>query len=253
MLRPNGEEALNDLCLHCEKPSCPGICDELRETMGEVTYAKRGATITWHGLTRKISEWAEVFGMTSRALYKRLEGKTDAELILTELCERRAPGSVPPERIEQTYIRLSTMHADYELYWKRLEISEGSAGLVARYGAVQSAPTGKTSDPVARRAMPELTISDEALERRSWIACVLYMIEYYRHQTEYNSRLKSRLLEMRAIDGLTMRLICKRLNDQRGENEREVSVAYLRRYFERIVNDVALEATRRGLFRATQK
>jgi hypothetical protein len=129
--------------------------------------------------------------------------------------------------------------------------------MVARYGAVQSAPTGKTSDPVARRAMPELTLSDEALHRRAWVACVLHILDCYRasesDQPYSGDALKARLLERRAIQGDTVRRLCNDFNAEDPYAKRPMPLLKLRKYFEKIVVDVTREAWRRGLIRTTQK
>lgn len=257
MLRPGDKSPMNDLCLTCEKPSCPGICDELRQTMGEVESSARGHMVTWHGITRTVGEWAEVFGLTKTALYKRLKDESEIEAIMTALCRQDRGTQLPPSWMEQVYLRLSTMRLDYELYWKHLTISEGSAGLVARYAAVQSAPTNRASNPVERRAMPEITLSDEALTRRAWIACVLFVIERYRmHKSDsrYDSTpLKAKLLEWRALNGWTMKKICDTLNADKLDYEDPITITRLRKYFQSVVTDVAKEANVRGLFRGTQK
>lgn len=247
---------INDLCLNCQKADCPGICAELRESMGDVERTRRGQTITWHGVTRTIGEWAEVFGMSKLTLQRKLHITSDIEAVMEGICNEKQSGTVKSGLLEKAYIRLSTMHIDYELYWKRLEISEGSAGLVARYGAVQSSPTNRTSNPVERRAMPEITLSDEALERRAWVACVLYCIEHYRmhkHVKNDNSQLKAAILEQRAIFGWTMRRICDEMNKNRMDYEDPMTIARLRRFFQIIVMEVCKEAERRGLFAEVQK
>lgn len=253
MLRHDGA-AVNELCLNCERAECPGICDRLKEDMGEIDNSKRIQTITWHGVTRPVAEWAEILGIPRTTLYRKLNGRTDIDAIF-ETLHSKEKSPFPPGAIEETYLRLSTMHIDYCLYWDQTLIRDGSGGLVARYGAVRVSPTNFTSDPTVMRAMPELMLTEEALNRRAWVACVLFVIEQYRTRTgkkvpDYPTRAK--ILEWRAIEGLTLKKISEMLNTEM-EDDRQVTVQQLRKYMGNIVDDITKEAMRRGLLDRAQK
>ena len=250
--------ANNDPCLECERPDCPGICDKLRNSMDVVDTSRAVHTITWHGVTRPVSEWAEILGVSRQTLYRRLNEADDAEETLNRTLRMNSDGQVLPHGcIEETYIRLSTMHLDYLIYWNRLTANDSSAGLVARYGAVQVAPTNATSNPTESRALPEASLSDEALYRRGWIATVLCVIERYhvrdRLKPYPSDRLKAQLLEWRAINGLTLKKMSDKLNEMYPDTLRNFHPAQLRKLMEPVVSDVAREALKRGLVRSAQK
>lgn len=247
MLRAN-----NDPCLHCNLPECPGICDKVRGSMSEVDTTKAVHTITWCGMKRSVSEWAEILGVSRSQLYKRLEtAESDVSVLREFIVVSTDDPEIPASTIEEVYIRLTTLHTDYRLYWNRLHGSDSSAGLVARYGAVRASPTNATSNPVEQRAMPELNMTDEALNRRAWVACVLDVITYYqkrnRSKPRPGDRIRARLLELRAIEGLTIKKICARMNETDPYRCVEYNPMHIRRYMEAIVRDIAREAIRRGL------
>ena len=246
--------AVNELCLNCERAECPGICDKLKEDMGEIDNSKRIQTITWRGMTRPVAEWAEILGIPRATLYRKLNGCTDINAIFENLHSNDSK-TFPNGAIEETYLRLSTMHIDYYLYWEQKLNRDGSAGMVARYGAVRVSPTNATSNPTVMRAMPELMLTEEALNRRAWVACVLFIIERYRTQKQNripDNPTRAKILEWRAIDGLTLSRICENLNAE-AEDERQVTVKQLRKYMSSIVNDITKEAMRRGLIDRPQK
>lgn len=251
-------KANNELCLTCKKPDCSGICSQLRDEMSDVDTSKPIHEITWHGVTRSIGEWAEILGVNRTTLYRQINDFDNPDEALAHaLSKGKAKSDLVAGSIEETYVRLSTMHLDYILYWNRLSGHDSSAGMVARYGAVRASPTNATSNPVERQALPELILSDDALYRRGWVACVLYMIEHYRqrnHDTPHpGDRMRAKLLEMRAIDGLTLRKMSDRLNEEMPYLTSTISPMRLRQYMEPIVHDVAEEALKRGLIRGTQK
>ena len=147
------------------------------------------------------------------------------------------------------------MHIDYYLYWEQKMVNDGSAGMVARYGAVRVSPTNATANPTVMRAMPELMLTEDALNRRAWVACVLFIIERYRTQTARrvpDNPTRARILEWRAIDGMTLKKICEMLNAE-AEDDRQVTIKQLRKYMGSIVNDITREAIRRGLIDRPQK
>lgn len=86
---------------------------------------------------------------------------------------------------------------------------------------------------------------------------MLYMIERYRQRNRDKphpgDRMRAKLLEMRAIDGLTMRKMSDRLNEEMPYATGTYTPMRLRRYMEPIVQDVAEEALKRGPIRGTQK
>jgi len=253
MLRHEGA-AVNELCLNCERAECPGICDRLKEDMGEIDSSKRVQTITWRGVTRPVAEWAEILGIPRATLYRKLNGCTDIDAVFENL-HRGEDGKLPTGAIEETYFRLSTMHIDYYLYWEHKLINDGSVGMVARYGAVRVSPTNATANPTVMKAMPELMMTEEALNRRAWVACVLYIIERYRTQTTRrvpDNPTRAKILEWRAIDGLTLKKICEQLNAE-ADDSRQVTIKQLRSYMNNIVIDITKEAMRRGLINRPQK
>ena len=241
------EHAINELCLKCETPSCPGICDEMRKTMGEIDESKRIHTLTWGGMTHTVRTWAEILGIPRRTLYNWLGKTTDMNEIMQALLKTRH-SKLPSSYIETTYSILSIMHLDYKIYWERYEKMDGSAGFVSRYGHIKSAPTNAVSNPTMNRALPEVMLSDEALRKRAWIACVIYIIERYRAQQKEKERLKANVLEWRAIDGYTMRKIVEMLNSEKDEWQREFTMNQIRKMMENIVIEVTDEAYERGLF-----
>lgn len=250
--------AINDICLKCEQAECPGICDKVKDDMGEVNYSTSTHTITWHGVTRTVNEWAEILGLTRQALYKRLEAaESEEEALSTALTGKEPKANISRAVIEETFVRLSTMHLDYMLYWNRMTPNDSSAGMVARYGAVRASPTNATSNPVERRALPELNMSDEALYRRAWVACVMYIIEKYRARNATKpfpgDKMRATILEWRAIDGLTIKKMCDKLDEMEICDRYYTSPMRVRRFMDYIVHDVAEEALKRGLIRGTQK
>lgn len=242
MLRAN-----NELCLHCTKPECSGICSAMLEDMGDVKGKRYIKTLTWHGITRSISEWAEIIGISRQALYKQLTGDVGIDEILERISEKQSRDDLPRGAVEQTIIHLSTMPLDYSIYWRQLQKSDGSTGMVARYGTIQSAPTNSVSKPTEARAMPELSLTDEELTKRGWIACVLYTIEQYRHDDRKSaSSLKGDILEWRALDGLSIRKISERLNEHESQRK-QLGMIKMKRIMDGIIEDVAREAVRRKL------
>ena len=252
--------ANNSPCMECEKPTCPGICDKLRAAMGEIDTHRAQHTITWNGVERTVDEWAEILGVSRSTLYRKLDQNVDIESMFNNLASARSGKSkLPPGCLEETYIRLSTMHLDYLLFWNRLNNTDSSAGMVVKYGAIKTSPTHHTSSTVEQRAMPELGLSDEALNRREWIACVLDVLARARkrnNQTPFpGDQMRAQMLEWRAIEGLTMKRICERIQeDYPVQNNRYTYTPMrIRRFMEPIVIDVAREALKRKLIRGTQK
>lgn len=253
MLIHEDTPAINQMCLNCKKPSCPGICDDVRVAMGEITRERNAWSLTWGGVTRTISEWAEILGVSKTKLYDRMKTADDVEAILTELTINDK-SDLPRGALEETCLRISTMHMDYKLYWEQMLRRDGSAGMVARYGAVRASPTHATSNPTVSRALPELSMTDEALYKRAWIACVLMTIEVYRaNKNISNGEIKARILEWRAIEGLTLKKIAERLNEGNEDWKKQITVKSIRNYMERIMREVAREALKRGLIRVAQK
>lgn len=242
------DQSINELCLQCEKPSCDGICDEMRKTMGEIDESKRIQTLTWGGITHTVRTWAEILGIPRRTLYNYLGKTTDMNEIMQALLKTRNT-RLPSRYIEKTYSIISIMHLDYKIYWERYEKLDGSAGFIASYGTIRSAPTNAVSNPTLNRALPEVMLSDEALYKRAWIACVIFMIEKYRQQHKDKERIKSRILEWRAIYGYTLPKIAELLNEDLESWERRFTVNGVRKILENIIIELSDEANERGLFR----
>ena len=248
MLRSN-----NEPCLNCKRLECPGVCDRLKEGMKLEENLKGSQTITWQGITRPIGEWAEILGVSRQTLYRRLEAATDeGDVISRIIIGKKDCDGLNKSCIEEAYIRISTMHLDYLLYWNRLGIDDSSRGMVARYGEIRTAPTNAVSKPTEMNALPEVCMSEEALYRRGWVACVLYIIEQYRIKKDRTSQLKAKYLKWRAIDGYTVRRISEEGNKELYESAR-VTPMQIRKYMDAIVQDVAREARSRNLVRSIQK
>lgn len=249
MLRAN-----NDLCLNCKKAECIGICDALRDDMGEAHGRRYARTITWHGVTRTINEWAEVLGISRQALYRKLGESDDIGLILSLVNGTRNKNKLPYGATEETIIRLSTMPLDYDIYWRHIKRTDSSIGMVTQYGKITSAPTNAVSKPTETRAIPEASLSDDELTRRGWIACVLYIIDSYRHGRKKNDRalLMGDILEWRALDGMTLKKICDRINETI-TLKRPMTISLAKRIMNTIIEDVAAEAVRRKLIVEPQK
>ena len=158
---------------------------------------------------------------------------------------------IPVGHIEEVYQRISTMHHDYEIYWKNQMKIEGSQGMIAHYGEEQTGNTNRVSNPTENKAMPELNMSDTQIYRRSWVACILFLIDRYdsiRGKDRAVLELKSRVLNMRAIEGKTLDKICEQLNEGI-EWAKQININRVRNLMRDIVTDIASEAERRGLFR----
>lgn len=249
--------ANNDPCLTCERPECTGICDKIRDTMGEIDTSKAIHTITWHGVTRSVNEWAEILGIGRSTLYRQIDDTSIDEYMQSLVSRKTSKTDLPKGSIEETYIRLSTLHLDYLLFWNRMSSVDSSSGLIARYGVIQLAPTNAVSNPTESKALPETSMSDEALYRRGWVACVLYMIEQYHVRNKQtgmpNDRLRAKLLQWRAIDGYTMRKIAEKLTNEQHPSDRPITPMRVRKYMNPVIEDVTREALRRKLIRGTQK
>jgi hypothetical protein len=223
--------------------------------MGEIRLSRPPQTLTWHGVTHTVSEWAEIFGIPRATLYRRLNGIENAdvldEMLDATIAQKKNTRHFPPGVIQETYVRLSKMHFDYMVFYNQLAAMDGSAGFVARYGSIRSAPTNAISKPTEQRAMPELALSEDALYRRSWVSLVLYMIELYKAMDSEGSvagQIKAQVLQWKALDGYTHEKIAALMNVEMFDKN-EITVSRVRKYMQRIVEDVALEAMKRGLFR----
>lgn len=249
MLRAN-----NELCLNCKKAECFGVCDALRDDMGEAHGRRYARTITWHGVTRTINEWAEVLGISRQALYRKLGESDDIGMMLSLISSTKTKGRLPHGATEETIIRLSTMPLDYDIYWRHIQRTDGSIGMVSRYGTITSAPTNAVSKPTESRAMPEISMTDDELTRRGWIACVLYIIDSYRHGGKKNDRVSMMgdILEWRALDGMTLKKICDRINET-FQPRKPLTINTAKRIMNTIIEDVAAEAVRRKLIVEPQK
>ena len=241
-------KANNELCLNCKQPHCDGICDALIDDMGSVKRSRLSKTVTWRGITRSITEWAEILGISRQTLYRRLNDCDDIEETMAEITNSKAHISLPHGAIEQTLIQLSTMPLDYALYWKLMKTTDGSQGMIAKYGKIQTAPTNRVSNPTEGRAMPELSMSDEALNKRAWIACVIYTIEDYRNASthKHECMIRADMLQWRAIDGMSLKKICETLNEIE-QRRRPFTILGIKRMMEKVIETVAENAVKRGL------
>lgn len=241
------DAAINELCLTCEREDCNGICDELRETMGTVRENRTVQTLTWRGVTRTISEWAEIFGISRQAMYKRIKaygnGHTAIDMSIKGTTLEK---SLPKGAIEETYMRISNMHEDYLTVWCKLEKADTSAGMVVKYDAIRTSTTNKVSDPTLERALPELQMTDSDIEKRNWLACAFYIMNYYkiRYPKDHTNE---RILGYRIIEGYSMVRIAKIIDEE--DTKHKANLDRVRRRMNIIVRDIATEAFKRGLLR----
>lgn len=244
MLNVHDVPSVNAACLNCTRPDCPGFCEELRASLAP--DEKNVQTLQWRGYIRTISEWAEILGVSRATLYRRINKGMSVDEILEPTNSDNS--TIPGDLIEEIYIRLSHMHADYLVFWDRPGGISDSAGMVTNYNKVQVSPTNKVGSIVEQRAIPEIMMSEDANTRKAWIACVLDVIKMYR-KGQYNHRgyrMKANILEWRAIDGLTVSRIADRINE---EIYRPITINKVRNQMAAIVNDIAREAMLRGLHR----
>ena len=249
MLNPKDNPSVNDVCLNCTKPDCPGFCEELRQRMSH--GRKNVQTLEWRGFIRTINQWANVLGIPRKTLYNRMNKGLSVEEILDPI-PTKSFNDIPKGLAEDIYIRLSNMHHDYIIFWDRPNAIADSAGMVTNYNKIQISKTHKVSSIVEQRAIPEILMTEEANIRRQWIACVIDVIKDYR-RTMYKkrgNRLKANILEWRAIDGLTLTKIVEKINE---ELVSPITVQKVRSQMNSIVVDIAAEAIRRGLYIERQK
>lgn len=248
------EQAINEVCLNCTKADCAGICDELRATMGKTNDEGRRITLTWRGVTRPVAQWAEILGVTRQTLYNRIrKGQSADDIFESAITVDLAREPTTYEHIEEVYLRLTRMHIDYELCWETPTEKKASLGMVTNYGKVQSGVTNNISKPVEILAIPEAMMSDDLIERRAWIAMVLYMIERYNtRKGRYANTGESLayILEMRALKGFTLRKILQLHNEKYATT---FTMVAMRKRMDTIVVDLVQEANKRGLFRIAQK
>lgn len=251
MLDPKKVTAINAVCLNCIQTDCPGECAELRKSIGQEETSQK-KTIEWHGHKKSVSEWAEIFGIPRSTIYRRMRlGLSPDEILEVEKEAKQVQHT--ESLVEEVYLRLSRMHHDYVLYWDKPNQVSDSAGMVTNYNKVQISPTNKVGSIVEQKAIPELMLSEDATERRAWIACVLYLINVYRTRPSdkhHRNLFKARLLEWRAIDGYTMPKIVEMFNE---DAYRKISIIAVRTAMTTIVNDLIDEAVRRGLLVEPQK
>lgn len=245
-MKRRDKPAINDLCLHCTRETCNGICDALRAANGPLRISKRGKRITWNGCTRSVHEWAEIMNVSPNTLYRRLRDGMPLEDVMTRAVVRRLD-RCPPEWREKTCAMLARMHIDYLLYWDRPTGLQDSAGMVTRYEPSESAPTNRTVSLTEMRALPETMLSDDILEKRAWIRCAMELAGKYRVR---GPEIRYEILQLRAFEGCTLRRIVDRLNDER---LRAVGITKTRHELNNVIDDLTSLADERGLFRVAQK
>jgi len=238
---------INDMCLNCTRPSCNGICDDLRASMGAVRDEGKHKTMTWNGCTHTVSEWADILGVSRQYLYEKLNEKVDPKDIFRSAFIGRERMTYSSRYAEEVYNRLSTMHLDYSLFWATPMERNASLGMVTHYGKIQSAPTNKVTNIVESLAIPEAMLSDDVVERRSWIAMILFLIQYYnsfKGKAKRNGDMKAFILEQRALQGLTLKRIAEEYNKKMVYS---FTLVIYRRLMNEIVDDIIQEGLRRGL------
>lgn len=241
------DTSINDLCLHCTREDCDGICDELRAANGPINLSKRAMTITWKGYTRTVPEWAEILNIAPQTLYYRIRKGLEIDDIMSNKVVVVNLVDKPAEWYEIVHNRLTQMHLDYILYWDRPKGIQDSTGMVTHYNPIQSAPTNKINSLTEMRAIPEAMMSDDALERCAWIQVAMDLLNRYRRK---GAKLRYDILQLRAFQGFTLRRIVEHLNDER---IRPITVYKARKELNTIVEDMMSLAYEKGLLRVTQK
>ena len=242
------DPAVNEVCLNCTLYECPGICDRLRDAMGKAS-GEIATSITLNGVTRSVRQWSEILGLTRQTIYNRMKKGLPPEEVLSSDAGTRNE-KYPQEFVEEVYMRLSRMHLDYKLFWDNPRIVDDSAGMVTNYNKIMSSPTNRISSVVETRAMPELALSDYAIERREWIGVVLFLIDDLRMR-DYGRTSKwmtlSLVLEWRAIDGMTVRKIVDKLQELHANYGKPITIHYVRECISEIVDEIIPIAQKRGL------
>lgn len=245
MLNPKDVSAYNSACLNCTRHDCPGMCRELKESLGIVK--SKSVTLEYNGVRRSVAEWSEIMGIPRTTIYDRMNRGLSPDQVLTPY-EGVYHSTQPRTYVEAVYTHISSMHLDYKLFWDRENRLPDSAGMTTNYHKIMVSPTNKITRLVEQQAMPGIMESDYSEEKKAWIAFILDMIKKYRDagtgDRHFPNSLKANILEWRAIDGWTMPKISEHISSF---SYRPVTIHSVRSYLSRIVDELIPEALARGL------
>lgn len=146
-------------------------------------------------------------------------------------------------RRDVVFEKLRLMHIDYERYTNKPEMVMGSSGLVVNYGSVGGGQTNRTSDIVAMQAIRNANVDPRIAEHMKWLECTWSVFERLLKQTEMRGKIMAYVLFHKAFLGWTYAKIA----EYGLPNGATVSRQRIYQYFEKAVDEVALEAVKRGL------